>query len=415
MIVDALPGAAGFVRKQYWRGTHRIVPPQDTAARVRRVMAVMGITRIANVTGLDRIGIPVVMVCRPNSRSLAVSQGKGLDLEAAMASGLMEAVELYHAEHIVQAVKLASYEEMRYTHSVVDVSAVARSTGSRYNPNLPLLWIEGVDLLDGGGIWIPYEIVHTNYTLPMPTGSGCFLPSSNGLASGNHLLEAISHGLCEVVERDATSLWQRLDDSARANTRIDLNTVSEADCREAIEKFERAGLVVAVWETTTDVGIPSFFCLVIEPTDDPMRLLHFARGMGCHPARHIALLRALTEAAQSRLTYISGSRDDLYRAEYGRARSRELLQVFRELATGNGPARPFHEGPSFCGETIDEDVAWELDRLRAVAISQVVVVDLTRAEFRLPVVRVVIPGLEGSYKPDIILGARARARIGGHA
>jgi YcaO-like protein with predicted kinase domain len=338
-----------------------------------------------------------------------------LDLEAATASGLMEAVELYHAEHIVQPLKLASYEEMRYTHSVVDVSAVARSTDSRYHPNLPLLWIEGVDLLGGGGSWVPYELVHTNCSLPSSTGSGCFLPSSNGLASGNHLLEAISHGICEVVERDATSLWQLLDDSARANTRIDLDTVSEPSCRQVIEKFERASLVVAVWETTTDVGIPSFFCLVIEPTDDPMRLLHFARGMGCHPARHIALLRALTEAAQSRLTYISGSRDDLNRAEYGRARSRELLQVFRKLATGDGPIRPFDEGASFCGGTIEEDIAWELDRLRAVDIAQVVVVDLSRAELRLPVARVVIPGLEFSYKPDVARGARARARMVGQA
>ena len=60
----------------------------------------MGITRIANVTGLDRIGIPVVMVCRPNARSIAVSQGKGLDMDAAIVSGLMESAELYHAEQI---------------------------------------------------------------------------------------------------------------------------------------------------------------------------------------------------------------------------------------------------------------------------------------------------------------------------
>ena len=61
-------------------GTHRLVAPNATLERVRPFMAVMGITRVANVTGLDTIGIPVVMVVRPNSRSLAVSQGKGLNL-----------------------------------------------------------------------------------------------------------------------------------------------------------------------------------------------------------------------------------------------------------------------------------------------------------------------------------------------
>ncbi len=53
-------------------------------------------------------------------------------------------------------------------------------------------------------VWLPYELVHANYTLPLPTGSGCFPASTNGLASGNHMLEAICHGLAEVIERDST-------------------------------------------------------------------------------------------------------------------------------------------------------------------------------------------------------------------
>ncbi len=56
-------------------------------------LAVMGISRVTNVTGLDTVGIPLVMVCRPNSRSISVSQGKGCDLDAAKASGVMESVE----------------------------------------------------------------------------------------------------------------------------------------------------------------------------------------------------------------------------------------------------------------------------------------------------------------------------------
>jgi len=86
--------------KGYRSGTHRLISPVETVSRVRPLMPVMGITRIANVTGLDVVGLPVVMVCRPNARSIAVSQGKGLDLAAAKASGLMEAVETYHAETI---------------------------------------------------------------------------------------------------------------------------------------------------------------------------------------------------------------------------------------------------------------------------------------------------------------------------
>src|SRR5438270_2654827 len=116
-----MPSLNDVVPKAFRSGTHRTISPEATLSRVRPLMPVMGITRIANVTGLDSIGIPVVMVCRPNSRSLAVSQGKGLELAAAKASGLMESIETYHAETITLPLRLCSYEEIRYTLPVVDV------------------------------------------------------------------------------------------------------------------------------------------------------------------------------------------------------------------------------------------------------------------------------------------------------
>lgn len=113
----------GVTLKVLRRGTHRSASLDDTLKRALRLAPVMGITRVANVTGLDSVGIPVVMVCRPNSRSVAVSQGKGIDLASARASGLMEAVELYHAETITLPLRLATYEELRYQHNVVEVDA----------------------------------------------------------------------------------------------------------------------------------------------------------------------------------------------------------------------------------------------------------------------------------------------------
>src|SRR5690242_4196641 len=121
--------------KHYRSGTHRMVAPIDTFERVRRFMPVMGITRIANVTGLDSIGIPVVSVYRPNARSLSVFQGKGLDLIAAKTSGLMEAIEAYHAERILLPLKLASYEDLRYSHTVVDVWQLAHSPNTPFHAN----------------------------------------------------------------------------------------------------------------------------------------------------------------------------------------------------------------------------------------------------------------------------------------
>jgi ribosomal protein S12 methylthiotransferase accessory factor len=378
----------------FYAGTHRVIEPEKTIERVLRLAPVIGITRVANVTGLDTIGIPVVMVCRPNSRSIAVAQGKGLTLAAAKASGLMESVEGYHAERITLPLKFASYEELRYTHDVVDVSKLAQPRSGIFHPNLPLLWIEGGDLVQGERTWIPYETVHLNHTLPLPPGTGCFGASSNGLACGNHLLEAVSHGICEVVERDAAALWDLKGENEWHKTRIDLGCVNDPDCNEVLERFRRAHVCVAVWEITSDIGIPAFLSLITEQSFNPLRPLPRSVGFGCHPARSIALLRALTEAAQSRLTYISGSRDDLGRNAYECSISETGWQSDFARMEIRGPMREFLNVPSFDAETFNEDVAWELDRLRSVGIDNVLFVDLTKAELGMPVVRIVIPGLE---------------------
>jgi ribosomal protein S12 methylthiotransferase accessory factor len=404
------------VRKSFTEGTHRTIEPTATVDRVLRLAPVMGITRVANITKLDSVGLPVIMVCRPNSRSLAVSQGKGLDLEAAKASGLMESVESYHAERIVHPLKLASYEELRYTHTVVDVDSLPRLSISLFHPNLRLLWIEGYDVLQKESIWVPYELVHTDYTLPLPAGSGCFPLSSNGLASGNHILEAISHAICEVVERDATSLWHQTLEAVQAKTRVDLDTVENPACKLVLQRYDEADIQVAVWETTTDVGIASFLCTIIDADDNPFRPLYPTSGMGCHPSRDIALLRALTEAAQSRLTFIAGSRDDAIRGKYERSLERNAKRRIRDVVISEPSNRRFCDAPNYESESFDEDVAWELDRVAAASVDRVVVVNLTKPEFGLPVVRVLIPGLEGTdHAPGYVPGVRGRAILDGRS
>ena len=416
----AWPDIATAVPKTCLAGTHRTLTPAQTLARMRPVMAMMGITRIANVTGLDRIGVPVAVACRPNARSLSVSQGKGIDLDASKASALMESIEAWHAERLDHPLKLGSLEDLRYTHRLADVDGLPRLENSTFHPLASLLWIEGADLLAGVTRWVPYELVHTNYTLPLPSGSGCFAATSNGLASGNHLLEAISHAICEVVERDAIALWQLrarggLDDGdGQSSARLDLASVDDPDCRAVLEKFRIADVAVSVWDITSDIGIATFACLISE-SDDPFHPLYSALGMGCHPAREIALLRALTEAAQSRLTVISGSRDDVARGDYERTRSPDVLRRDRALHGTVAIQRTLRDVPTFHGETINDDVIWELDRLRAAGVEQAVVVDLTRQDLRIPVVRAVVPGLEGvkqmaGYVPGP-RGRRVLARI----
>jgi YcaO-like protein with predicted kinase domain len=400
--------------KGHRAGTHRVVSPAATLARVRPLMPVMGITRIANITGLDCIGIPVTMVCRPNARSVAVSQGKGLDLVAAQVSGLMESVEAYHAETITLPVKIATYEELRYTHTVVDVDSLPRTPNGLFHPHLAMAWIEGFDLLNRESVWLPYDVVHVNFTARMRWTKTGFLCSSNGLASGNHLLEAIEHAICEVVERDAVTMWRLLDGTAQAKTRIDLKTVDDPGCRSILELYAAAAISVGVWEITSDVGIPTFYCRIMDEGEQPFRRLGYSEGMGCHPARNIALSRALTEAAQSRLALIAGSRDDMLRDVYLQLRSPERLAQYRAELARSETMRPFHDGVTVENDTFDADVGWELECLRRAGIERAVLVDLTKPEFGISVARVVVPGLESlAIANNWVPGRRAQSRMRG--
>src|SRR4051812_30970889 len=106
-------------KKAFRGGTERAVPPAETLDRILPLLPEFGITRIANVTGLDRVGLPVIAVSRPNSRSISVSQGKGLTLEAAQVSGLMESIESWHAEHALLPLLLGSEAELSRTHRLI--------------------------------------------------------------------------------------------------------------------------------------------------------------------------------------------------------------------------------------------------------------------------------------------------------
>jgi YcaO-like protein with predicted kinase domain len=396
----------------YWAGTHRLIAPEETLEKVQRFLPVMGITRVADITGLDTIGIPVIAVCRPNSRSVVVSLGKGLDVMAARASGVMESIEAFMAERIVRPLIIGSVNDLKFSHPLVDVDLIPRTADSIYHPDFPLLWVEGQGLISQSPVWVPYELVHTAYTLPAPTGTGCFIATSNGLASGNHLLEAISHGICETVERDAATLHALRTPEDQALRRVNPQTVDDAGCREALDRLDRAGMAVAIWDMTTDIGIPAFRCLIAEGDQHPARMRRGSVGMGCHPDRAIALLRALTEAAQARLAMISAGRDEPDHLDrHDDADPEDRAEQQADLAAE--AARDFASLPAFVSDSIDKDVAWELDALRSVGISEVVAVDLTREEFGISVVRVIVPGLEGPTGiMSCLLGPRAMNVIG---
>lgn len=397
-------------------GTDRAASLESTFARIQPLLPQMGITRIANITGLDTLGIPVVTVCRPLSKAVSVAQGKGASLIAAKVSGAMEAIETYHAETIAQPLRYGSYNDIaRYAdkqnHLVIDVENLPKLNVSEFKTHQPMLWIEGLELISAKPIWIPYEVTHCDFSLPLPTGSGSFIMSTNGLASGNHQLEAIIHGIYEVIERDATSLWQLKPRDEIHKTKIDLATVDDENCQKLITQIKQADIDIAVWDTTTDIGIPCFYCTIMASKIDPLRPLYPASGAGCHLDKHIALSRAITEAAQTRLTQISGSRDDVSMHEYHSSQQSEYQQRVSQWINAQEQHKSFCTVPSWQNDMLNQDLHQQIKQLRAIGITQIATVDLRQSDFNIPVARVVIPGLEGIQDiPGYLPGKRANAQ-----
>ena len=276
-----------------------------------------------------------------------------------------------------------------------------------------LLWVEARDLASGGTCFVPHELVSADFTAPLPPGSGLFQATTNGLAAGNHSLEATLHGLYEVVERDAVALWHAGSAAAQDARAVDPVSISGPISRHLLSRFIQAGVNVRIWDITSDIALPAFLCLAA--STDETEGAEPQLGAGCHADRDVALGRALSEAAQARLTVISGARDDIGDQGY-----RPAVRVRRQEAARRWisarPRRQFDAAPSCAGPTLHHDLDTALSRLSAAGLNQVLSVDLSHDDIGIPVARVVVPGMEGPWTPaDGEYTPAGRARTAGEA
>ncbi|MGW4799681.1 YcaO-like family protein [Nonomuraea sp. NPDC004297] len=362
-------------------GTHRAVPPEETLRRLAPHLSRVGITRVADITGLDHIGIPVWQACRPMSTTLSVSQGKGLTDALARASAVMESIELWHAESAEVKVRRAAADELR-PELTYDPVRLPLAPGGLLTGRTRLDWAAARPVLAGPGDerprWIPHEVIRLDGTVRDRWTIPLFSPSTNGLAGGNTLDEALLHGLLEVVERDVL---------AAGHERVLLDPGSVGGYPgELVKRFREAGISLRVEELGNPYRLPCFKVLILSH-DYPVVF----RGSGCHPDSDVALSRALTEAAQSRLTAIAGARDDLSPAIYTSARISHR-DIDAKAARWAGAARVPYRPRDGSAASVREDVEVVAARLAARTRAEPVYVDHTRPDLGIPVVHVVVPG-----------------------
>ena len=369
--------------KRYLLGTHRIRSPESTWSRIQLALEKIGVTRVADVTALDCLGIPVYQAIRPSTRSISVSQGKGVTAAAARVSAAMESVEHWHAERVEQlpAVDL-SLREIQRANPISSSDLPWRASGYRLSA-LSIPWVRAESLLDRKDAWLPRQIIDLDMRVPETIVPRMFHRSSNGLASGNCRQEALLHGLCECIERHVIAC-ANVDPGTKAA--IDPETIDSEYCRTLVDQIGAAGAKLAVFGFTSRLQVPVVFVELVLP-DLPRRWI----GSGCHPAPEVALSRALTEAAQSRLTYISGARDDLVEFDH----STGVHSAYDEYIEPSGSLE-FGDLGGVHSDTVEEDCTWVLERL-AEANCRPYYVDLTRADIGIAVGKSFIPGFKEAH------------------
>ena len=278
---------------------------------------------------------------------------------------------------------------MSRSETALDPTDLILPEWSPYRPDRALDWMEGWSVTTGEPCWIPANAVAHPYT-----GSAEQLMIlrgiTNGLASGNEIEEGICHALAEVIERDAWSLcWVRVRFGLGADVPGIDPATGPADVAWLQQRFRQGGVQAFVRDITSELGVPAYYAATLEHTGTRM-LSH--EGMGAHPDPSVALARALTEAAQSRAADIQGSREDLdyWRRRAGTWDGTSDVWGLRRAAT----MRPVDMSEGARHADIREDIRWMVARLAAAGLTRVYVVDLTDPAIGVPVVRVVVPGLE---------------------
>jgi putative methanogenesis marker protein 1 len=372
---------------------------EETEELARASLSRCGITRIADVTDLDTLGIPVFHSMRPGAAPglNTVTSGKGVTARAARVSAMMEAIERTWCEPpSAEPPYRCSYAGLRRAGTpVLDPRRLILRRGHGWTPDVSLGWWPTRELLTDAEVLVPALAVFT----PYPAEYGMFRSNTIGLAVGNTPQEALLHGLLEAVEQDCTAFGETL----RQGSKIRLESLPDGPA-ELVRRFERCGVNVQVFGYLNEIGVPTVFATTDDTHAEDGLLIN--GGAGCHPDPLVAVNRALTEAAQSRLAVIGGAREDVDSQAYRRHASYSAMREMYLMWSSGRPEIDFGELPDESTRTLEGDLDRVLSGLYTAGLSLILAVELAPRDLPFSVTKVIVPGLEGYHNDRARLGTR---------
>ena len=357
---------------------------EDTLEAIKPWLVKAGVTRLADVTGMDRIGIPVYASIRPDSLSLAVDSGKGTTRAQAKCSAAMEALERWVGDEV--DIKRATNAHPSKMECRFPLNRGATVLSRYYDAAI------AIDLVTEQEVTVPYFAAKM-YVEGVPLAERCWVATTNGLSAGSTREDAITSGIYEVIERDGMTIAIYASSQYGIPLRrVDLDKMCDTECSELVTLIRACGARVFVYDCTSDFGIPVYACVIAEPE----RGCGLHRGAGCHVNGNVAMARAICEAAQTRCILMAGARDDITNA-----RHRRIISDTQDIEW----ARLLSEEP-FSEEVVCHAKTTALDSLLHAGLHPLVVDYPLGGDAPFSVVKVLVPTLEGYHTPYVELGDR---------
>ncbi len=341
------------------------------------------------------------------------SAGKGASETQARASALCEALERYCGEADGSEIRIpGSFQEMRarYGESVIHPNTVMRYSDRQYaereawnarkskfnsvpepfDEEVRVDWTPVWSLTEERHKYLPTQILYFRARAGEDCDTRYCIGCSNGNASGNTLEEAVLQGFLELVERDATALWWY---NMLPKPGVDISGFSVPWFTDLAVHYRTLGRDLWALDITSDLGIPAFAAFSALRDGPEERILF---GLGCHLDTRIALQRALAEMNQ--MLGIAREKD----------RQGELIieddEVLSWLTTATRANRPYVVPDAGVPPRTLNDyrVLHSGDLLRDIMECrrrveergmEVLVLDQTRPDISMPVVKVIVPGL----------------------
>ncbi|MCQ2977116.1 MAG: YcaO-related McrA-glycine thioamidation protein [archaeon] len=381
---------------KFFSGSHRIRSPKETIETNEKKMKIAGITRLTEITHLDRVGIPVFSAIRPTAQegSVSIYAGKGATVEQAKASAMMEGFERYSGEKQEidkERTKIASFNEIE---NAINPKELLLPKNFIYPlETTKLEWITATDIISEEEVYVPsnavfHPYIPTKESIPSPVP--LFKGNTNGLASGNIEEEAVLHGIFEVVERDA---WSIFEITKRNRKEIDTKNIDNEIINDLLDKFEKESIKIKLINLTADLDIPTIAASADDTLLKDAALLTL--GVGTHLNPEIATIRALTEVAQSRATQIHGTREDTIRADFMRKTGYvQMKKSNKHYFQEESDKIKLADIEDKSSNTVKKDIETSIEEIQKVGLNKVLFTDLTRKELGINVARTIIPGAE---------------------